>query len=219
MQSTRILLEHTISGYKNDTSDQAKHDLLMTGRSISRPTSSRSLKPSMSGMWTSLITRSNWSLFSLSSFRAVAAWPVVVTANHTTSNPIRPDSTTQYIGKSKLSKELVLLLFCCNKEKRSAEDNPYTTTMCATQRTVERIGDSDRRVEIISKKRERKKTFFKRKGAKSVLELTLHGRRNRPPRTTETSTSETVNAKQRRTSASPKKTKIKSKRERKKKQL
>jgi hypothetical protein len=61
----------------------AKEDLLMTGRSISRPTSSRSLKPSMSGMWTSLITRSNWSLFSLSSFKAVAACPVVVTATST----------------------------------------------------------------------------------------------------------------------------------------
>lgn len=55
------------------------HDLLMTGRSISSPTSSRSLKPSMSGIWTSLITRSNMSLFSRSIFSAIAAWFVVVT--------------------------------------------------------------------------------------------------------------------------------------------
>ena len=45
----------------------ASESLLIPGRSISRPTSSRSLKPSMSGMWTLLITRSNWSFFSLSS--------------------------------------------------------------------------------------------------------------------------------------------------------
>ena len=51
----------------------------MTGRSISSPTSSSSLNPSMSGMWTSLITRSNMVLFSLNNFNAVIAFLVVVT--------------------------------------------------------------------------------------------------------------------------------------------
>lgn len=53
--------------------------LLMTGRSNSRPTSSSSLKPSMSGIWTSLITKSNLFLFSRNNFSAVIAWLVVVT--------------------------------------------------------------------------------------------------------------------------------------------
>lgn len=60
--------------------------LLMTGRSISRPTSSSSLKPSMSGIWTSLITKSNLFLFSRSNFSAMIAWLVVVTKNH---NPFK----------------------------------------------------------------------------------------------------------------------------------
>lgn len=62
--------------YKNTTSSHS----LMTGRSISSPTSSSSLNPSMSGICTSLITRSNLSLCSLKSANAVIAWFVVVTA-------------------------------------------------------------------------------------------------------------------------------------------
>lgn len=58
----------------------------MTGRSISRPTSSRSLKPSMSGMSTSLITRSNLFLFSLNNSKAFCASFVVVTATETQLN-------------------------------------------------------------------------------------------------------------------------------------
>jgi hypothetical protein len=56
----------------------------MTGISISSATSSRSLKPSMSGMCTSLMTRSNWSpsFLDLSSSRAVSACDTAVTASH-----------------------------------------------------------------------------------------------------------------------------------------
>lgn len=53
---------------------------LMTGRSISSPTCSRSLKPSMSGMLTSLITMSYPSFLSRSKFKASLARPHVVTA-------------------------------------------------------------------------------------------------------------------------------------------
>ena len=51
-------------------------NLLMTGRFIS---SSRSLKPSMSSMCTSLITRSNMSLFSRSILSTITTWFVTIT--------------------------------------------------------------------------------------------------------------------------------------------
>ena len=54
--------------------------LLMIGRSISSPTSSSSLSPSMSGRCTSAITRSNLSMFSRNIVNAVIASLVVVTA-------------------------------------------------------------------------------------------------------------------------------------------
>lgn len=61
-------------------------DLLITGRSISRPTSSRSLNPSISGMWTSLIMISNSFLFSLSRDNASSARSRLVTEEKTPEN-------------------------------------------------------------------------------------------------------------------------------------
>jgi len=66
---------------KLDTHQGRVHDinLLMIGRSISSPTSSRSLKPSMAGMYTSMMTRSNLFLSSFSNSSALVALPHVVT--------------------------------------------------------------------------------------------------------------------------------------------
>ena len=58
-------------------------NLLMTGRFISRPTSWRSLIPSMSGISTSVITISNLFLFSCNILSASLAWFVVVTVHKT----------------------------------------------------------------------------------------------------------------------------------------
>ena len=60
--------------------------LLITGRSISKPICSRSLNPSMSGMWTSLITISNPFLFSRSIDNAVSARLHLVTGKRNTTN-------------------------------------------------------------------------------------------------------------------------------------
>lgn len=57
-------------------------NILMTGRSISRPTSSSSLNPSISGMLTSLITMSNPSFGSRSMLKASLARQHVVTETH-----------------------------------------------------------------------------------------------------------------------------------------
>jgi hypothetical protein len=51
----------------------------MIGRSISSPTSFRSWKPFMAGMYTSLMTRLNLSLFALGTSGALVALPHVVT--------------------------------------------------------------------------------------------------------------------------------------------
>jgi hypothetical protein len=65
---------------------------LMTGRSISSPTCSRSLKPSMSGMFTSLITISYPSFLSRSKLRACLAKQHVVTE---TNNKIESECLTE----------------------------------------------------------------------------------------------------------------------------
>lgn len=59
-----------------------KHYSLITGRSISKPTSSRSLNPSMSGICTSLRTISKNLFLSRNKFKATVAWEQVVTANN-----------------------------------------------------------------------------------------------------------------------------------------
>jgi hypothetical protein len=64
----------------------------MTGRSISSPTCSRSLKPSMSGMFTSLITISYPSFLSRSKLRACLAKQHVVTE---TNNRIESECLTE----------------------------------------------------------------------------------------------------------------------------
>lgn len=78
-------------------------DVLMTGRSISRPISSN-LKPSVSGISTSLITRSNMSLFSLSISRAFFDSIVFVTGisikHHRSCIPV-PRQTDKKQNKQK----------------------------------------------------------------------------------------------------------------------
>lgn len=68
--------------------------LLMTGRSISRPTSSRSLKPSMSGMFTSLITMSKPSFLSRSRSKASLAKLQVITETPKKNKTLEKDQKT-----------------------------------------------------------------------------------------------------------------------------